>query len=393
MDVSVESIRPGSDEERWDLGGQAFGGTDAFDPARPSPDADRVVAAYDGDRLVGTVATLEFAMTWSGASVPCGGVSGVVVRPEDRGRGLAKAMLAETFERMRRRGEVLAALYPTTATLYRSMGFEVCGSYDWRSVPLDLIQGSGRDLSWRRVDFDEPVIRSVHEHMSRDLDGWFVADDLWWQRAAHAWRSQTSKNRYAYVGARDGGDDRTDVAAVVYRYDKSDDRLYELGVDLIAGVDGPALGSALGFLARNGTTAAHLETTLPRDLLSLQIPNVQHTKVTSDWPWMLRLVDVAGAFEARSFPSGVSGRLEVDLRDDTIEANAGRHVIEFADGAAHVSPGGSGRVQLDVTDLAALYAGNSIRLRQLTHRLAGGDEDLTWLAAALTSHPTMPFFF
>lgn len=391
-DITIESLRGGDHEVRWDLGGQAFGSTLPFDPDSPLPALDRIVAAYDGGRLAGTVVTLDFAMTWSGSSVQCGGVSGVVVRPEDRGRGLAKAMLRESFERMRTRGEVLAALYPTTATLYRSVGFEICGAYEWRKVPLDLVPGTGADLSWRRVEFDDPAIRTVHERMTSKLDGWLRTNDVWWGRFAHQAAADKTKNRYAYIGARGGQLDGIDVATVVYRYDKSEDRLYELGVDLIAGVDGQALASALGFLAGNATTAGHIETTVPRDLLTLHVPNMQHTSVTNEWPWMLRLVDVAGAFESRSFPTSVSGQVEVGIRDDTLPWNAGPHVIEFADGAARVSPGGSGAVEIDVTDLAAIYAGNDIRLRQLADRIAGtGDADL--LAAACASHPTMPFFF
>lgn len=390
MEITIESLRDADAETRWDLGGQAFGGTDTFDPDRPSLEPDRMVAAYEGDRLVGTVATLAFAMSWSGSSVPCGGVSGVVVRPEDRGRRVAKRMLAESFDRMRRRGEVLAALYPTTATLYRSVGFEIAGSHEWRQVPLALVPSTGRELAWRRVEFDDPAVRSIHEDMSSSVDGWFHTDDLWWAIKAHGYRTEKGKNRYAYVGDRDG----TDVATVIYRYDKSQDRLYELGVDLLAGVDGDAVESTLGFLAGNGTTAGHLETTLPRDLLSLHLPNVQHSKVTSDWPWMLRLVDVAGAFESRRWPTAVSGRIELDICDDTIPDNAGKRVIEFDAGSARVSPGGSGAVGLDVTDLAAIYAGNDVHLRRAAGRLGGAsDDDTDLLAAACASSPSMPFFF
>ena len=390
MAITVESIRPESEEDRWDLGRQAFGGTDAYDPNRPSPEPDRVVAAYDDDRLVGTVVSLDFAMTWGGAQVPCAGVSGVVVRPEDRGRGVAHRMLEESFDRMRQRGEMLAALYQTTASLYRSVGFEIAGSYAWRRVPLSLIPGTGSDLSWRRVAFDDPAIRSVHEEMSRSLDGWIVADDLWWRRTRHTIETQKSKNRYAYVGSRGGAD----VAAVVYRYDSSEDRLYELGIDLLAGVDGDAVASTLGFLAANGTTAGHLETTLPRDLLSLHVPDVQNAAISREWPWMLRLVDVVGAFEARRWPSAVTGRIELDVVDATVAENTGPHVVEFTDGAATVTAGGSGRVRVDVTDLAAVYAGNSTRLRAGAGRLGGAtDADVELLAAACASHPTMPFFF
>lgn len=390
-DLTIESLRSGDEEVRWDLGGQAFGGTDAFDPDRPGVVADRAVAAYDGDRLAGQVVTIDFAMHWGGVPVPCGGVSGVIVRPEDRGRGLAKAMLVESFERMARRGEVVAALYPTTATLYRSAGFEIVGSYDWRKVPLHLIPTApASTVRWRRVEFDDRAIRTVYEAMAPSLDGWFLPGDTRWGRTVHEFEHAKGKNRYAYVGARDG----TDVAAVVYRYDKSETHLYELGADLLAGVDASAVAAALGFLAGNGTTAGHLETTLPFELLGLHIPNLQHSSVTSDWPWMLRLVDVAGAFAARRFPGAVSGRVELDIDDPTIPTNAGPFVLEVSDGSASVTPGGSGRVQVSVNDLARIYAGNDVRLLHSSDRLPGATaDDVDLLAAACASSPTMPFFF
>lgn len=390
-DVTIESLRPDDAEIRWDLGRQAFGSTIEYDPAMPGVSADRAVAAYDGDRLAGTVVTIDFTMHLAGAPIPCGGVSGVVVRPEDRGRGLAKAMLQESFTRMRDRGEVIAALYPTTATLYRSVGFEIVGSYDWRTVPLDLVPTEpASSLTWRRVDFGDPAIRAVYETMAVTLDGWFLPGDTWWARAIHQRETEKGKNRYAYVGSRDG----RDVAAVDYRYDTSKDRLYELGVDLLAGVDAAAVAAALAFLAGNGTTAGHLETTLPFDLLGLHVPNLQHTSVTSDWPWMLRLVDVAGAFGARRVPRSVSGRVELDIHDPTISTNAGPHVLEVAGGSASLTPGGSGRVSVSVTDLARIYAGNDVRLLHDADRLPGAtSDDVDLLAATCTAGPTMPFFF
>lgn len=390
-DITIESLRDGDAEVRWDLGGQAFGGTDAFDADLPGVSAERAVAAYDGDRLAGTVVTIGFTTHWGGAPIPCGGVSGVIVRPEDRGRGLAKAMLHESFDRMAQRGEVVAALYPTTATLYRSVGFEIVGSHDWRKIPLDLIPTApAASLTWRRVDFADPAIRSVYESMAPTLDGWFLPGDVWWARTIHLSETQKTKNRYAYVGARDG----LDVAAVIYRYDKSDHRLYELGVDLLAGVDAEAVAGALGFLAGNGTTAGYLETTLPFGLLALHVPNLQHTSITSDWPWMLRLVDVAGAFAARRFPGAVSGRIELDIADPTIPTNAGPHVLEVADGSASLTPGGPGRVAVSVNDLARIYAGNDVGLLHAAGRLPGATpDDVDLLTAACASSPTMPFFF
>ena len=391
MAVTIESIRPGDAERRHDLGRQAFGGTDAFDPRRPVPEPDRIVCAYDGEELLGAVVTLDFDMWWSGSAVPCAGVSGVVIAPQARGRGIARALMGESFERMAGRGEVLAALYPTTATLYRALGFEIAGAHQWRRIPLDLVPTAPADeLQWRRVDFDDAAIATIHDEMARRMDGWIRPNARWWERTAHIRTTETSKNRYAYVGTRV---DR-DVAAVVYRYDSSQSKLYELALELIAGTDGEAVAAGLGFLARNGTTAGHIETTLPASVLALHVPNMQHTTLDNDWPWMLRLVDVAGAFAARRWPTPVSGRVELDIVDETIPSNGGPHVFELHDGVGSMATGGAGAVRVRVNDLAAVYAGADVGLLHAAGRLHGaGPSDMDLLGAACTSSPTMPFFF
>ncbi len=365
--------------------------TDAFDPQLPVPEPDRIVCAYDGDRLLGAVVTLDFAMSWAGAAIPCGGLTGVVMGAEARGRGIARALVEESLDRMLVRGEVLSALYPTTSTLYRSLGYETVGSYDTRRVPLRLVPTGPADaLVWRQVDGVDAAIVAIHDETATRLDGWIRPGEIWWRRTNHRHVTDRSKNRYYYVGSRDGAD----VAAVAYRYESSENRLYELVVELIGGTDGEAVAGALGFLARNGTTAGHFETTLPASVLALHVANFQDTSITNDWPWMLRLVDVAGAFTARPVPGPVSGRIEVDVVDDVLAVNAGPHVLEFDAGAASYSPGGAATVRVAVSDLASIYAGVDPRVLQSAGRLPGATRpDLELLTAACASSPSMAFFF
>lgn len=391
MEFTIESIRAGDKAQRHDLLRQAFGPTDAFDPDLAVPTSERIVAAYVGETLMGTTVVLDFTMTWGGSPVPGGGLTSVAVRPELRGSGAARALLRESFDRMRARGEVVATLFPTTATLYRSIGFEVCGSHVWRRIPLEAIPtGPAKALQWRRVDFDDPGLRAMYDRMAGRIDGWAVTDDNWWAGSHRSMSMATSKNRFAYLGARDG----IDAAAVVYRYESSKDHFYELAADLVAGVDEAAVAGALGFLATNGTTASEVETTLPASLLNRHLPSMQQAKVTNDWPWMLRLVDVAGAIAARGWPSTVTGRVELDIVDEAIPANAGHHVFEIADGTASLTRGGSGTVTATVNDLAVIYTGGDVRGLADADRLTGATRtDIDLLAAAATSHPSMPFFF
>ena len=391
MNFTIESIRSGDEGQRHDLRRQAFGPTDPYDPDLAVPGPERTVAAYVGDDLMGTVVALDFTMTWGGSPVPGVGLSGVVVRPELRGRGAARALLRESFDRMRARGEVAAALFPTTATLYRSVGFEICGSHEWRHLPLEVIPtGPAATLQWRRVDFDDPGIRSMHDRMSGRIDGWVVADDQWWAYTCATMVKEASTNRFAYLGSREG----IDAAAIIYHYEPSEKGFYELATDLVAGVDDAAVAAALGFLAINGTTASRVETDLPASLLARHVPSFQRTKVTHALPWMLRLIDPVGAVAARGWPSSVTGRVELDIVDETIPANAGPHVFEIADGSASLTSGGSGAIRVTVNDLAVIYAGGDVRGLADAGRLVGATStDIDLLSAANVSHPSMPFFF
>lgn len=394
-DVTIESLRPGDAERRWHAGRQAFGGTAEFDPGRPTLPDDQHVAAYDGDDLLGAMVTLDFVQTWGGAPVPCGGLSGVVVSPEARGLGLAKRMLAESFVRMGRRGQVVSALYPTTASLYRSMGYEVVCWYAHRRIPLaELDTGAASTLTWRRVPLDDPGLGDAIDHAQEPMvaahDGWFRPDPVW--RAAHfrSWATEKGVNRYAYVGARDG----TVEAVVVYRYASADAGFYGLEAELLVGVDGAAITAALGFLAGHGTTAAEVKTTLPAPLLAALLPQVQRCPVVSDWPLMLRIVDAPGAVAARGWPAGVTGRVELSITDEVLPANAGHWVLEVDGGEAELTPGGSGRIALTAQHLAVLYAGGAPRLLHSAGRLAGStSDDRDLLAAAFTSSPSIATFF
>lgn len=390
MELTIEPIRSGDRPRHHALMRQAFGGTETFDPEAPEGDPDNFVCAYLGDEMVGSVLTFGFAMTWGGRAVPCAGVSGVVVAPEARGQRAAQRMLAESFDRMDRRGLVIAALYPTTAALYRSAGFEIVGWYRRRKIPLSAIRQDGVEvLRWRAVPVGDDVVRDLHDDMASRHDGWFRVDPGWWAFRAHRQQGDASTNRYTYVGSRADAD----VAVVQYRYDEGGE-FYDLEVEVIGGADADAIGAALALLAGHGTTAEHLTTTLPPSVLGPHVPHLQRTTCASDWPWMLRLVDAPAAVAARGWPRAVSGAVELDVVDDARPANAGPHVLEVGGGEGSLLRGGSGRITVTAQDLAMLYSGCDVRGLHAAGRLVEATpDDLDLLASACVSNPSIPIFF
>ncbi|CAN5899141.1 N/A [soil metagenome] len=390
----LRTLDPGDLAALADLRSLAFGGPrQELTPELLTGPPEHVVAAYDGDRLVGMVAVLDFGQWFGRRVVRCGGVAGVMIAPDRRGSGLARTLLAEATARMRRDGQVISALYPTTASLYRSLGWEIAGWWAKRAIAVgDLPRPSG-DVVWEPVDHTDPVLGEVHAACATGRDGWVVPSADWWAASGRR-RQAESKPSWSWLGRRQC----TPVAMAVYQYTTSERSLYDLDVTAAAGTDGPALRDALAFLGLNGTTADRVVTTLPERLLAAHLAEPSRTKATFDWPWMLRLVDLPGAVAARGWPSGVSGEIHLDVAGPSVPdpgGPAGPWVLSIDGGAATCEPGGEATVRLGVGTLAALYAGGADPAALAFDGAITGADDatLSMLGAIFAGTPTLPFFF
>ena len=298
------------------------------------------MAAYRGGRLVGSVAVIDMAQWFGGRSVPCGGVAGVTVAPDQRGRGLARTLLDEAVARMVAEGACVSSLYPTTASLYRSLGWEVAGGWARTAISTaDLPRPTG-GVDWEPVAHTEPALATAYEGCAHGRDGWILPPARWW-RAQGLRRELDRTPSWSWLGRRDGAP----VAAVAYHHARSERAMYDIEVDLVAGVDGPALTDALAFLGASGTTVDRVKTSLPPAVLRLHLAEPSRTRVVEDWPWMLRLVDLPAAMAARGWPAGLTTTVALEVEPPTHAPDgigAQRWVLEVADGRG---PPGAGRAR------------------------------------------------
>ena len=72
---------------------------------------DRAIAAYDGDRIVGTAGIFSFDLTVPGGVLPAAGVTIVGVHPTHRRRGILRRMMRLQLDAIHDRGEPLAILW------------------------------------------------------------------------------------------------------------------------------------------------------------------------------------------------------------------------------------------------------------------------------------------
>ena len=109
---------------------------------------------------------------------------------------------------------------------------------------------------------------------------------------------------------------------------------------------------------------------------------------------MLRLVNVKKALEDRGYPQGVSGRLELEIFDPLLSENAGRWIVEVAEGRAVAKPGGEGHLQLSIDSLAPLYSG-FLSAKQLSAagRMAGTPAQIAVADEIFKGEPRLSDFF
>src|ERR1035437_8320376 len=86
-------------------------------------DKERWFAPFDGDRMVGASGIFTLRMRVPGGELPTGGITLRTFLPPHRQRGLMSGMMRLMIDDCHRRGEPLAALWASEATIYQRFGF------------------------------------------------------------------------------------------------------------------------------------------------------------------------------------------------------------------------------------------------------------------------------
>ncbi|MGW0836152.1 GNAT family N-acetyltransferase [Streptomyces prunicolor] len=91
---------------------------------RELTEADRSLAAWSGEEIVGTAGAFSLRVAVPGGGlVPTAGVTMVSVQPTHRRRGLLRAMMRRQLDDVRERGEPLAVLTASEPAIYGRFGY------------------------------------------------------------------------------------------------------------------------------------------------------------------------------------------------------------------------------------------------------------------------------
>ena len=126
MPLPIRPIAPDEFDKLYACATTAFG--KRLDPtelawAQPLFEAERSLAVFDGEMVVGTLSACTFSMTVPGGEVPTAGTTWVAVLPTHRRRGLLTSLMRRHLDDVRERGEPLAALWASEAAIYGRFGF------------------------------------------------------------------------------------------------------------------------------------------------------------------------------------------------------------------------------------------------------------------------------
>lgn len=338
------------------------------------------------DHIAGGLILIPMAQWFGGRSVPMVGMAGVGVAPGARGTGLATTMMRKAVQELRRQKVALSTLYPASVPLYRRAGYEIAGA-SWRmSIGCKALRGGERPLSVRSyAPSDEKQVRAVYADYARGRNGWVDRGEYVWFRTRRKWEGADTRG---HVFEASSG-----IDAYVFYRQKRTPMGFDLRISDMAARTPQAMRSVMTFLADHRSLAEEVVWFGGIDDPWLFLLPEHRYAVRLHHHWMLRIVDVASALEARGYPHNVAADLHLAVKDDVVRA--GNYRLRIEDGKALVKEGGRGSLALDVRALAALYSGHldALALARMG-RLVGPARQIEAARAAFSGAPAaMPDFF
>ncbi|MGW1676147.1 GNAT family N-acetyltransferase [Saccharopolyspora sp. NPDC002376] len=328
--------------------------------ARDRYELGRVHGAFDGGELVGTAMATTNELAVPGGRVPAGAVTGVGVRADRTRRGVLRGLMRAQLEDVRQRGEPVAMLHASEATIYERFGYGVASRH--LKVELERARvvfrddapqgGEVRILDWEAA---EPLLPEIYQRCGIDRPGQIGRDKAWW----------SGIRQYLGAGcliAVHTGEDGVDDGFAVYEPKRGEGSV--LDVHDMKTADATAAAQLWRFLLGVDLVDRVVGHVRPLDEpLVWWLTDRRRCAVTEveDDLWV-RLVDVLAALRARTF--GAAEPVVVEVRDEFLPDNAGCYRI----GPDEVERSTAApQLGLDVATLGALYLGD-----QLPSTLAAG---------------------
>jgi predicted acetyltransferase len=385
MEWKPRLVEPDELDAAADLTATVFGvGPVATDSYRKDfmtvAEADRTFVVDDGPTVVGTGAHFSFDLALpGGATVPMGAVTEVGVLPTHRRRGVLTAIMGALLDQCVERGEPLAGLTASEASIYRRYGYGVATRahtrliHTPRSAELVTTPDPGRFRLVTEAEAAE-ALPAVWDKRWRHTPGEVSRKPSWWPRMALDPEDDRDGGSARFVVVHEDAAGSPDgFAAYRIKEGTAPGEYFELQVLDFSAADDQVEAVVLRFLMdvdlvrRVRWVGAPVDLALPWRLVDRRAAEITREH---DHLW-LRPLDVARCLGSRSYAAEGGGVIEVvDPRRPDV---GGRFALDAGpDGADCARVTVEPDVVVGVADLGSLLLGG---VRWETLRRAGTVEE------------------
>jgi predicted acetyltransferase len=364
VEIAIRPVRPDEAERFVVVAEMAFGkdaqGADRFAQLL---ETDRALFACDGDQPVGASAVLSFRVTVPGGELPAAAVTAVGVLPTHRRRGILTRLMHAMLADARGRGEPLAVLWSSEATIYGRFGFGdavPCGDVEVERaharLRTDPVPARARLVPLAAA---ADVLPGVYDRVRVATPGMLARSERWWRLHRLA-DDETARGGagplVAAVVELDGRPEGYALYRIEHDWGEGVSRAV-LDVREAMGTTPAATRAVWEFLFGIDLVARVRASFLPLDHpLRFAVAEPRRLRMRVGDSLWVRLVDVDAALAGRRY--GADGTLVLDVADDFCPWNTGRRRLEVHGGRGRVEPTEEpADLALDCAELGALYLG------------------------------------
>ena len=294
----------------------------------------------DDGVLDACVSLLDFKVKFDGHDVGMVGVQGVISAPETRGSGAVTKLLNKSLRMIKEQGNIFSGLYPFSYSFYRRFGYELAYQKKTAVIPVRTLSAHKFPKNQvKHVIYDEKKpdsiaeIRKVYENFSSGRNHAIVRDDERWNEMLEGDPYQTRKNLYLIYNKN------SEPCAYVFLHPghKPDDDKAELIISELAYTDKQSLYDTFGFLAGLSPQFGEVKITSDLDFQAI-FPEAWDVSVSVAPSVMWRVIDVEKAVELMRPPESVErGAFVMEIRDDNLEENSGKYLVNWENGKVGIS--------------------------------------------------------
>ncbi len=301
---------------------------------------------------------IEMGQYWGGRSVPMLGIAGVAVAPESRGRGAAKRMMRALVREAHAEGWATSALFASTHSLYRAVGYEHAGSRFEFTLPLsriDVRERAGEVVALGEQDMER--VKACYGRVAVRHNGHLDRGAYIWNRIRKRWGVE-----YHAFGVLAEGSRAEDAGAPLAGYvflaqQRRPTGRFDVEVnDLV--FDTPSSGRRLLCFLADFEMMGY-DCTLyggPMHPALTLLGQHRYEARFKDY-WLVRLTHLENAIARRGYAECVDAEIHLRIEDDVVEQHHGDWVLRVKGGQGEVTRGGRGEVRLSARAFASIYAG------------------------------------